>query len=107
MRLVTWTLCALALISTQAAAALETRIVPASPGQGEAVMIYLAGVPGAREVEGSLDGRPLRFFRQGEEYAALAGIDVEAKPGKVPWRVTVVDALGVPRVRTGEIVIKS
>ena len=106
MRLLPLTLCALALIGGQAAA-LEMRVVPPSPGQGEVVMMHVAGVSGAREVEGSLDGRPLRFFRHGEEYAALAGIDVEAKPGKAPWRVTVVNAAGVTHVRAGEITIKS
>jgi murein DD-endopeptidase MepM/ murein hydrolase activator NlpD len=107
MRLSTWMLCTLALMGAQAAAALEMRVAPPSPGQGEVVMVFLTGVPGAREVEGSLDGRPLWFFRQGEEYAALAGIDVEAKPGKAAWRVAVVDALGVPHERTGEIGIRS
>ena len=107
MRLLTWTLCALALIGAQPAAGFEMRVVPLSPGQGEIVMVLLAGVPGARGVEGSLDGRPLRFFRHGEEYAALAGIDVEAKAGKASWRVTFVDALGVSREGTGQVAIRS
>jgi murein DD-endopeptidase MepM/ murein hydrolase activator NlpD len=107
MRLLTWTLFILALVDAPPATALETRVVPPSPGQGEIVTFFLSGVRGAREVEGKLGDRPIRFFRDGDQYAALAGIDVEAKPGKVPWRVVVVDALGVSRERTGEIVVKS
>jgi murein DD-endopeptidase MepM/ murein hydrolase activator NlpD len=107
MRFVTWMLCALALMGAQAAAGFEMRVVPPSPGLGEVAMVFVGGVPGAHDVDGSLDGRPLRFFRHGEEYAALAGIDVEAKPGKASWRIAVVDALGIPRERTGEIVIRS
>jgi murein DD-endopeptidase MepM/ murein hydrolase activator NlpD len=107
LRLLTWTLFVLALTVAPPAMALEMRVVPLSPGQGGIVTFFLSGVRGAREVEGKLGDRPLRFFRDGDQYAALAGIDVEAKPGKVPWRVSVVDALGASRERTGEIVVKS
>ena len=107
MRFVTWTLFFLALVNAPPATALETRVVPPSSGQGDIVTFFLSGLRDAREVDGKLGDRPLRFFRDGDQYAALAGIDVEAKPGKVPWRITVVDALGVSRERTGEIVVKS
>jgi murein DD-endopeptidase MepM/ murein hydrolase activator NlpD len=70
-------------------------------------MVFLTGARGAREVEGSFGGRPLRFFPYGEEHAALAGIDVDAKPGKAAWRVSVVDASGVPRRAAGSLVIRS
>src|SRR5262252_1733461 len=101
MRFLPWMLVTLALLSAPPATALEARVVPPSPGQGEIVTFFLSGIRGAREVEGKLGDRPLKFFRDGDQYAALVGIDVEAKPGQVPWRVAVVDALGVPRERAG------
>lgn len=70
-------------------------------------MIFLAGARGARVVEGGLGGRPLHFFPYGEEHAALAGIDLDAKPGKLAWRVGVVDARGAPRRASGTIAIRS
>jgi murein DD-endopeptidase MepM/ murein hydrolase activator NlpD len=89
------------------ACALEMRVVPPSPGQGDVLMVFLTGARGAREVEGSLAGQPLRFFPYGQEHAALAGIDLDVKPGKVAWRVRVVDARGAPREAAGSIVIRS
>src|SRR5262245_42241338 len=84
IRFLTWTLFILALVNARPAAALETRVVPASPGQGEIVTFFLSGIRDAREVDGKLGDRLLQFFRDGDQYAALAGIDVEAKSGKVP-----------------------
>ena len=76
------------------AAALEVRWVPSSPALGDVAMVFVAGARGAREVEGSVGGRPLAFFPYGEEHAALHGIDLESKPGKVVWRVGVIDGSG-------------
>lgn len=70
-------------------------------------MFLLTDTRGARKVEGSLDGRPLRFFPEGGEHAALAGIDLEAKPGSAPWYVRVVDERGVSHEMSGNIVIQS
>ena len=82
-------------------------MVPPSPRQGEIAVVLLNGARGAREVEGSLGGRPLLFFPYGEEYAALAGIDLDAKPGKIGWRVGVVDGGGASRKAAGSIAITS
>ncbi|PYO52036.1 MAG: peptidase M23 [Candidatus Rokuibacteriota bacterium] len=100
-------LCAGLVLSAAPALALEVRVEPASPRQGEVGVVFVAGARGAREVEGSLGGRPLHFFPHGEEYAALAGIDLEVRPGKVAWRVGVVDARGVARAAAGSLVIRS
>ena len=98
---------ALILLAALPVWALEVRVDPPSPRQGEIAVIVVAGARGAREVEGSLGGRPLLFFSYGEEYAALAGIDLDAKPGRTGWRVGVVDGRGAARTGTGSIVIKS
>src|SRR6266540_2707410 len=102
-----WVLWAGLVLSAAPALALEVRVEPASPRQGEVAVVFVAGARGAREVEGSLGGRPLHFFPHGEEYAALAGIDLEVRPGKVAWRVGVVDARGVARAAVGSLGIRS
>jgi len=87
-------------------AALQVRVVPLTPRQGDAVMLFVGGTKGARDVEGSLGGHHLSFFPYGAEYAALAGVDLETKPGKVPWRVGLVDGTGTPRKAAGALTVK-
>jgi murein DD-endopeptidase MepM/ murein hydrolase activator NlpD len=82
-------------------------VLPPSPRQGEIAIVLLAGARGAREIEGTFGDRPLLFFPRGEEHAALAGIDLDTKPGKVGWRVGVVDGGGASRKAAGSIVITS
>ena len=89
------------------AEAMQVRVVPGQPRQGDVAVVFVSGVHGAREVEGSVGGRPLAFFPYGEEYAALAGIDLETKPGKTAWKVGVVDAAGSPRKAAGTITVRS
>jgi murein DD-endopeptidase MepM/ murein hydrolase activator NlpD len=82
-------------------------VVPAAPRQGDAVLIFVGGSKGAREVEGSLGGQHLAFFPYGAEYAALAGLDLETKPGKLPWRIGLVDSTGTPRKAAGSLTVKA
>lgn len=86
---------------------LKVRWQPASPGQGDVTVAYLTGAPDASAVEGSLGGQPLAFFPYGDGYAALAGIDLETKPGKIPWRIGVIDGQGKPVKAAGTIRVKS
>ena len=58
-------------------AALAVRVTPTAPRQGDIAFVLVTGVPSAREVEGSLDGKPLAFFPYGEDWAAVIGIDLE------------------------------
>jgi murein DD-endopeptidase MepM/ murein hydrolase activator NlpD len=96
-----------ALLSPHPAAALEVRVVPAAARQGDAVVIFVAGTKGAREVEGSLGGQHVAFFPYGAEYAGLAGVDIEAKPGRIPWRIGLVDATGTPHRAAGTLIVKA
>ncbi len=89
------------------AGALEVRVVPPSPRQGDVAVVLLGGATGAREIDGSLGGRPLSFFAYGAAHAALAGIDLETKPGKTTWRVGVVDAAGNARKAQGAITVRA
>jgi len=97
----------LSVLVAPPAQALEVRVVPPSPRQGEIAVILLAGARGAREIEGSLGGRPFRFFAYGEEHAALVGIDLDAKPGKTVWQIGIVDGAGVSRKLSGRVVTRS
>jgi len=96
-----------ALVAPVAAAPLQVRVVPPAPRQGDAVMVFVAGTRGARDVEGSLGTQPLAFFPYGAEFAAVAGVDLETKPGKVPWRIGLVDGGGEPRKAAGTVTIKA
>jgi murein DD-endopeptidase MepM/ murein hydrolase activator NlpD len=85
---------------------LSARFTPSAPRQGDMVFVLVTGAQGAREVEGSIDGRPLAFFPYGENWAAVMGVDLEARPGKVPWRVGVIDGVGKASKRAGTVAIR-
>ncbi|HET7874120.1 MAG TPA: M23 family metallopeptidase [Methylomirabilota bacterium] len=101
------TLLAVCLLGAPAGAAVLVRVMPAAPRQGDVAMVFVAGVRQPRELEGSVGGRPLHFFPYGEEWAALAGIDLETRPGKTLWRVGVVDAQGKPIRLSGPVTVRS
>ncbi len=90
-----------------AAPSIRVRLVPPTARQGDTVLVFVAGTRGARDVEGSLGGHHLAFFPYGEEYAALAGVDLETKPGKLPWRIGLVDGAGTPRKAAGVLTVKA
>src|SRR5260370_32054236 len=86
---------------------LQVRLVRASARQGDTVVVVVAGTLGARDVEGGLGGHHLAFFPYGAEYAALAGVDLATKPGKLPWRIGLVDSGGTPRKAAGALTVKA
>jgi murein DD-endopeptidase MepM/ murein hydrolase activator NlpD len=90
-----------------AAPSVRVRLVPPTARQGDTVLVFVAGTRGARDVEGSLGGHHLAFFPYGEEYAALTGVDLETKPGKLPWRIGLVDGAGTPRKAAGVLTVKA
>lgn len=87
------------------AAAFKVTVKPASVRQGDVAMIVVTGAPNVPEMDGSVAGRPLFFFPYADGYAALIGVDLEAKPGKVPWRIGFVDGSGGPREASGRIAV--
>jgi murein DD-endopeptidase MepM/ murein hydrolase activator NlpD len=97
----------LSLLFAVPAAALQVRVLPAAPRQGDTVLVLVGGTKGAQNVEGSLGAQHLAFFPYGAEFAALAGVDLETKPGKVLWRVGLVDGGGVPRKAAGAVTVKA
>ena len=76
---------------------------PTHPRLGDVAWLHVRNVPEAARVEGSVDGRPLTFFRYAGGHAALLGIDLEAKPGARPWGVAVLEPEREPRTARGTV----
>lgn len=91
----------------QAREALSVRWEPRVVRQGDVAMVFVTGLPDAKAVEGSLAGQPLTFFPYGDGQAALAGIDLEARPGMATWRVGVMDARDQPLKASGRLQIRA
>lgn len=68
-----------------AAGSLQVRVTPPEPRPGDVVLVRVPGLVGAARVE--WDGRPLPLFAAEGGQAALVGIDLDARPGPVRWRV--------------------
>jgi murein DD-endopeptidase MepM/ murein hydrolase activator NlpD len=96
-----------ALVAGPAAAAVKVTVTPAAVRQGDVALMVVTGVVAAPEMDGGLAGRPLFLFPYADGYAALIGIDLEAKPGKTPWRLGFVDGTGAPRKAAGTITVKA
>jgi murein DD-endopeptidase MepM/ murein hydrolase activator NlpD len=88
-------------------AAVKVTVTPAVVRQGDVALIVVTGAASAPEMDGSLAGRPLFFFPYADGYATLIGIDLEAKPGKTPWRLGFMDGTGAPRKAAGTITVKA
>lgn len=103
-----WLLVALLLVGWPGVAwGLQVRVVPPTPRQGDAVMVFVGGSKDARDVGGSLGEQPLVFFSYGAELAALTAVDLEAKPGPLTWRVGLVDGDGSARKASGTVQVKA
>jgi len=107
---VTWAGIALAALglffTAQVAPAAEKAAVtwhPAKPRVGDVAWVLVKDVLDTATVEGSVDGKPLTFFRYAGGQAALFGIDLETKPGPHTWRVGVVEPGREPRSAQGSV----
>ena len=92
------------LFTAEASAAAEKATVawhPSKPRVGDVAWILVQDVTDTGLVEGSVDGKPLTFFRYAGGYAALFGIDLDTKPGNHVWRVGVVEPGREPRSAQG------
>jgi hypothetical protein len=86
------------------ARAAEVRVVPASPRQGDVVMLLVRVDAADQKVEGTLGGRPLAFFGVGAaDRAALAGIDLDTPAGSLQWEVRCGDGQGPTRRLAGMV----
>lgn len=76
---------------------------PARPQVGDAAWLTVQGLRDGATIEGSVNGRPLRFFPYGGGYAALVGFDLEVKPGAHVWRLAVLVPGQEPRTSQGRV----
>ena len=101
------TAAAIVLVVASPAAAFKVTVKPTAVRQGDVALIVVTGVANAPEMDGSVAGRPLFFFPYADGYAALIGADLEAKPGRTPWRIGFVDGAGVSHQASGAITVKT
>jgi len=99
--------CTVLLALASPAAAFKVTVTPSAVRQGDVAMIVVTGAASAPAMDGSIGGRPLFFFPYADGYAALIGIDLETKPGRLPWRVGFVDGGGAPHQASGRLTVKS
>ena len=90
-----------------AGAAVKVTVTPSVVRQGDVALIVVTGAAGAPDMDGSVAGWPLFFFPYADGYAALIGIDLEARPGRTPWRIGFDDSGGIARKSAGTITVKA
>jgi murein DD-endopeptidase MepM/ murein hydrolase activator NlpD len=78
---------------------------PAEPRAGDVVAVEVGSEGLVLTPTGDLGGRPLAFFSQGDRQVAVAGVDVDAKPGAHPWRIAIQRSGQPPETLTGHIVV--
>lgn len=76
---------------------------PPHPRPGDAAWVHVKAVAPDATVEGSVDGRPLSFFPYAQGQAAVAGFDLEAKPGSLRWHVAVLRPGQEPQTAQGQL----
>jgi murein DD-endopeptidase MepM/ murein hydrolase activator NlpD len=79
---------------------------PARPRVGTVAWLYVDGIADRAVVEGSVAGRPLVFFPYAEGRAALVGLDLEQKPGALPWTLAVLEPDAEPRTVRGRVEVR-
>jgi murein DD-endopeptidase MepM/ murein hydrolase activator NlpD len=99
--------CSVLLALASPAAAFKVTVTPSAVRQGDVAMIVVTGAASAPAMDGSIEGRPLFVVPYADGYAALIGIDLETKPGRLPWRVGFVDGGGAPHQASGRLTVKS
>jgi murein DD-endopeptidase MepM/ murein hydrolase activator NlpD len=80
---------------------------PVRPRIGDVAWVMVRGAAEGAEVQGSVAGRPLRFFPYGGGHAALVGFDLETKPGALGWRLAAMTAGQPPLKAEGRIQVQS
>jgi len=86
---------------------INVRWQPAAPLQGDVALVVVTRLREPSMVEGSVGERPLNFFAYGGGYAAIAGFDLETKPGALRWRIGVVDGKMRPLKAAGAVRVKA
>lgn len=87
--LATLVLLGLAHEEAPAAPRLEVAWSPPQPHVGDVAVVRVRGAGEGANVQGSMGGHPLAFFRDADGHVALVGFDLELPVGPQPWRVEV------------------
>jgi murein DD-endopeptidase MepM/ murein hydrolase activator NlpD len=76
---------------------------PLRPKIGDVAWVHVRRVSDVAVVAGALGDRSLLFFPYGDGQAALVGVDLETKPGTLPWRIVVQEPQRQPRLAEGSL----
>ncbi len=79
---------------------------PTHPHVGDVAWMTVQGQGEGATIEGSVDGRPLRFFAHAGGYAALVGFDLDVKPGAHAWRLAVLLPGESPQTAQGRVQVR-
>jgi hypothetical protein len=91
----------LALLAAADRPAATLEAAPAVVRPGDAVLVRLRGPAAA--TTGAIGGRPLRFWRRGDEQWAIGALPIETPPGPLSVRIEA-PGPGVPAATTVEVV---
>ena len=80
-----------AALAAAPAAPAGLEVAPAVARPGDAVLVRAAAPAGLPAPSGAAAGRPLAFWRHGDEAWALAALPLETPPGPLPVEVTAAD----------------
>jgi murein DD-endopeptidase MepM/ murein hydrolase activator NlpD len=78
---------------------------PAKPRPGDVAWVLVQGVADGATIEGALGGRSLLFFPYAGGQAAVAGIDLETKPGAHAWQLAILEPGREPRRLSGTLAL--
>ena len=96
------------LLAAPAAPATERLRVswhPKRPHPGDVAWVHVSGAGETAAIEGSLGPRSLTFFPYAGGQAAVVGIDLETKPGALPWRLAVLESGLEPHSLGGRLTV--
>lgn len=102
-RLLGSVLLALVLSTPAAASGLRVTWHPTRDRIGDVAWVSVHGTGENAAVEGSVDGRPLTFFPYADGWVALAGFDLDLRPGLYEWRIAAIEDHGASGTAHGRL----
>ena len=86
-----------------AASGIKVTWQPSRPQVSDVALVRVHGPGDGANLEGSVGGRAVSFFRDGAGYAALVGFDMELAAGRQPWRIEIHEPGLKPRSLSGVV----
>lgn len=101
-----WVLLAsLSAVTAHATDRLTVTWHPLRPKVGDVAWVHVHGVSDGAVIAGSVGDRSLLFFPYESGQAALVGLDLEAKPGLLGWRIAAQEPGRAPRLAEGSVAV--